>query len=351
MTAPTAPYGESPYIHGITGEGGAHLMQDAPGWIVFIHRLGLDLNQTGGFDGRKWAGQGFGVICRLQHDFSGGGTIPLPSEHARYAQRVANFVAASQGCHIWILGNEMNHEQERPVTYPIYPAYYAKLYAMTHRLVHALPGHKDDQIVVGAVAPWNNTTQYFANPSGDWIVYFEQILKEIQKNHVTPDAISIHTYTHGSAPALITSEARMGAPFENRRFHLRTYIDFMEAIPDNLRGLPVYVTEIDQDVPWLDWANGWSPGAIQEFDRWNQVPGNQQIRAVIWYRWKGDKWHMEHKTNLQADFRRAVDMRRAWRQVAQPPVAPPEVPPQQAEIVCTNCGHRMVLTVGESTGV
>ena len=54
----------------------------------------------------------------------------------------------------------------------------------------------------------------------------------------------------------------MDAPFDKRRFHFRAYIDMMDAIPDAMRDLPVYITETDQDVPWLDANNGWGAGGV-----------------------------------------------------------------------------------------
>jgi hypothetical protein len=46
------------------------------------------------------------------------------------------------------------------------------------------------------VAVWNVET-------GDWLEYFDVLMQEEQ------DGIALHTYTHGSDPSLITSEAMM----------------------------------------------------------------------------------------------------------------------------------------------
>ena len=65
-------------------------------------------------DYSRWADQGFGIIARLNNGYEPNGTIPLSSRYADFAQRCANFVRNSRGCHIWIIGNEMNFAVERP---------------------------------------------------------------------------------------------------------------------------------------------------------------------------------------------------------------------------------------------
>jgi len=335
------------YLHGMTGAGGAHLMGDKPGWLLLINEIGRDPANIHGVDFRPYADRGFWVISRLQNGWGSAGTIPLPAYYADYVKRAINFVQASPGCHVWQWGNELNHPQERAEFKPIYPSEYARLYCEMWRRLHDLPGHEEDQLITAPIAPWNNQTAYPANPSGDWIVYFQDVLSHITdeigtKEGETVDAIGLHAYTHGVSPALITSEQRMDPPFQERRFQFRTYQDFMLAIPEALRRVPVHILEIDQDEPWWDGQNGWSPAAITEIGKgWNQTPGNQQIVSLVWFRWEGDRWHIANKPRLQDDIRAAFALGYTWGQ--GPPVPSPSVTYR-----CPGCGREMVVRVKEA---
>ena len=110
------PLFDSPYIFGLHDPGGENLMAQANrrGWIVFTVEVGSDPNNQSGFDFSPWASQDFGIICRINNGYGSAGTIPYSSQYANFARRVANFVAASSGCKIWVIGNEMNHSQEWP---------------------------------------------------------------------------------------------------------------------------------------------------------------------------------------------------------------------------------------------
>lgn len=306
------------YIFGLHEPGGEWLMEEKgkPGWIVFTHGLGHDPNDHNGLDYRRWSERGFGIIARLNHGYGTAGTIPLPQHYDAFALRVRNFVASSPGCHVWIIGNEMNHGQERPEGQPITPDRYAACYKKCWEQIHNLPGHEEDQVAVGAVAPWNNTTAYPGNESGDWVRYFLDILNAIRSLGCQVDAITLHTYTHGHDPALVFSEQKMNPPFHNYHYNFRCYRDFMRVIPPELRSIPVYITETDEDEPWENANRGWVQNAYKEIDDWNTTPGNQQIRALVLYRWpKFDKWHIEGKTGVYDDFRAAMEHEYVWREV------------------------------------
>ena len=400
---------ESEYIFGIHEPGGEQNMRDAgkPGWIVFTEGIGDDPNARGGRDYRQWSNQGFGVISRLNNGYFPNGTIPRSDRYDEFAQRCANFAAASNGCHIWIIGNEMNFQVERPMAAAavqsaavplqatsrggwsgftrwlrnlltidaptadpapttvgpvdideadplrrgspqrfnaiteqergvqrsggdeetlaaaavaaadasgqvITPEMYVRCYTLCRSAIRSRPGHEGDLVIIGAVAPWNNQTQYPGNPNGDWIVYFQDILRQLGPSGC--DGIALHTYTHGADPALIRSEARMNPPFNNRRFHFRAYQDFMGAIPGNMRNLPVYITETNEDVAWRNENIGWVQQAYGEIDFWNRQPGNQAIRALCLYRWPQiDKWYIEGKQGVIEDFRQALRFDYQWQ--------------------------------------
>ncbi len=309
------------YIFGLHEPGGERLMAEKgkKGWILFTERVFHDPNDQHSGDYSRWSNDGFGVIVRVNHDYFPGGTLPEPQHYDAFAQRVHNFVKNSKGAHIWIIGNEMNHEQERPQGHTITAKLYAQCYKKCWDQIHRLPGHERDQVAVGAVAPWNNTTAYPGNESGDWVKYYVDILNEIAALGGHVDAITLHTYTHGCDPNLVFNEQKMNPPFQNYHYHFRCYRDFLEATPPAFRNAPVYITETDQDQEWENANRGWVQNAYKEINDWNTTPGNQQIHCLILYRWpRFDKWHIDGKGGVQDDFSAAMNHEYVWQEVRLP---------------------------------
>ena len=346
----TRPLNDSPFLYGLHDPGGEGIMLagGAPGWILVTVGIGHNPNDNGpGDDTRFWANYrplsdaDLGVIVRLNNAYSPGGTLPFEQYYDDFARRCANFVRISQGCHLWQIGNETNHPIEwpgaewnwnaappQPVSpdktgEKITPQRYAAAYRKVRNAIKALPGRADDQVLVAAPAPWNNLTNYPENPHGDWVQYLADILRLLGPANC--DGITIHAYTHGDDPALITSDARMGdARFANRYWNFRTYQDFMLAIPASMRHLPVYLTESNQgDNPWADRNSGWVREAYKEIDRWNKT-GAQQIRSVVLYRYPrvgDDRWWIEGKNGVISDFRQSLASRYQWQEQVGPDVA------------------------------
>ncbi|MCX7670490.1 MAG: N-acetylmuramoyl-L-alanine amidase, partial [Anaerolineae bacterium] len=336
------PLNDSPYLYGFHDPGGEEIMAEAGifGWILFTEAIGCDPNDTSGRDYTPWANRGFGILVRLNNGYAPEGTIPPAARYSDFAKRCANFVRSSPGAHIWIIGNEMNHPIERPgakiegdrVINPgetITPSMYANCYRQCRAAIKAVPGHQNDQVIVGAVAPWNNSTVYDGNPNGDWCKYLTDILTILGPANC--DGIAIHTYTHGANPEFIYNDYRMNPPFQNRQYHFRAYRDFMQAIPPSMRTLPVYITETDQDDPWSNVNNGWVQRAYGEIDAWNKTPGTQKIRALILYRYpRIDRWYIEGKAGVIDDFKQALRQKYSWEkylelQPEQPPAAVAEI--------------------------
>lgn len=369
------PLFDSPYIFGLHDPGGEHLMVQANrrGWIVFTIEIGNNPNDFGGYDFAPWANQNFGIICRINNGYGSAGTIPYSGLYTDFARRAANFVAASPGCKLWIIGNEMNHSQEWPAIpgvasaamqslpaaaarpqpprgptsdprgrsnpsrfsaitaqregpsaaamvassamegfEPITPDLYSRCFRLCRDAIKLLPGHGDDQVIVGAVAPWNDQVKYPANPTGDWVRYFADMLALIGGGGL--DGIALHTYSHGSDPQLITDTSLMDPPFQNRYYNFPAYRNFMDAIPASQRSLPVYITEADQNDPWVDQNNGWVQAAYAEINHWNQVAGAQQIRCLALYRWPPyDQWYIQGKQGVIDGFVEAMRNEYKWQ--------------------------------------
>ncbi|MBC7235281.1 MAG: LysM peptidoglycan-binding domain-containing protein [Chloroflexi bacterium] len=312
------PAGESPYLFGLHDRGGEHLMGWAgrKGWVVITEELGADADDWSSCSYADLAAAGYGVIVRLNHGYGEKGTLPHSERYADFARRCGNFVERSQGCHIWIIANEPNLAVERPGGpvhgQPITPTLYAQAFRLCREEILRRPGHAYDQVLTAAIGPWNVQTAYPGNPSGDWIIYFQDMLRALNGEL---DGIALHTYARSPDPAEIVSELRMDPPFEHRRKMFRTYIDFMEAIPEKLRHLPVYITETDQNVPWLNQNNGWVQQAYAEIDRWNADVAHQAIRALVLYRWeRHDMWAIRDKEGVIADFRAALAHEYRWHE-------------------------------------
>jgi hypothetical protein len=343
---------ETEYLYGLHDPGGERLMRDAgrKGWILFTEGIGHDPGAAPSDD--RYAAlnnEGFGVIVRLNNGYYNAGTLPRSEHYEDFARCCANFVARSPGARIWIIGNEMNMAAERPgveidwsrgpvrrgaggpiardfrdfLAVPntatraprgqisgnpgetITPELYVRCYGLCRKAIKGVPGHEGDLVLIGAVAPWNVNT-------GDWIEYFRKILTLLGPKNC--DGITLHTYTHGVEPELIDSPEKMQSS-PGRHYHFRAYQDFMNAIPANMRHLPVYITETDQDVAWSFENRGWVQRAYGEIDHWNKQPGHQQIRAVILYRWprlEGHQWWIDGNDAVIAGFREAMGGAYRW---------------------------------------
>ena len=302
------------YIFGLHDPGGQHLMveKNKQGWVLVTEELGADPHGPGGPDYSHLSNQGLGIIVRLNYGYGDKGTIPHSSRYDDFAQRCGNFVEGSRDCHIWIIGNEPNLAAERPGGangQVITPELYARCYKKCRDNIHSRPGRGNDQVIVAAAGPWNIETKYPENPSGDWVKYFRDILARLVGQC---DGISVHTYTNGYALDFITNDHWQGAPgYTHLRYQFRSYVDFMNTIPPEMRNLPVYLTETDQNLEWKDEAGSrWVQTAYQEIDRWNSQPANQPIQALILYRWPlvhdQPQWAISTRPQIINDFKAAM---------------------------------------------
>jgi len=295
------------WLYGMHDTGGESHMIDkgTPGWVVIAVAIGHDPNDHSGGDYTSLSNQGLGVIVRLNNGWNPDGTIPYQKHYNDFAQRCANYVAASPGCRIWIIGNEPNLSVERP-SYEgyeevIYPDMYAQCYTLCRNAIKSVPGHEDDIVVTAAPGNWNVET-------GDWLDYFENMLNYIGAGNL--DGIAVHTYTHGTDPNLIFSNEKGG---NNWYWHFRSYIDVMNRIPQSMRDLPVYITETDQCEPWADTNSGWVKNAYYEINSWNNTSGNQKIHALCLYRWQTyDSYYITGKWGVINDWRDAMDYQYRW---------------------------------------
>ncbi len=233
----------------------------------------------------------------------------------------ATYVNGSSGCRRWIIGNEPNLSREWPDHQPIYPWNYAACYKLCRQAIHALPGHQQDEVLIAASGPWNAELKYNSNKDGDWITYFTDV---IGLCGAACDGYAIHAYTHGYDVSLVTSSARMDRPFQDRFYEFYTYRDYCEAIPPDLRRLPVYLTEANGNGPWQ--AVRLMPAMLQEIDTWNhsKLP---KISSVIFYRYpRYDQFYIEGRGEVIAEYQNAVAL--GYESPMLPTTTPPTPQPE-----------------------
>jgi hypothetical protein len=287
------------------------------GWVLELAAIGLDGSNTPA-DFSRLADAGLGVMVRINHGYGSTGTLPLPDKYPDFAAACARYVARSKGCHIWIIGNEPNHRDEHPDGRPIFPNDYANAYRLCRNAIHDLPGHEDDQVLIAGPAPWNATTTYPGNEKGDWVRYFVHVMTQLNDDGC--DGFALHTYTHNLDPRQISGDFfHTTQGYRHLRNEFRTYRDFMNAIPDRFRHLPVFITETDPTTRGVGWNPGnnigWVRAAYREIAEWNSKPEHQPILALLLYRWPlvpdQPEWSISNRAGIIEDFKAALELKPA----------------------------------------
>lgn len=318
------------HLYGLHDIGGQDYIVKAgrTGWLLDT----VDVRSQTGTDYSSLTNAGLAVIVRLNHGYGAAGTIPTSYEYDAFAAQCAAYAQNSPGASIWLIGNEMNISAERP-EFPdgmremITPQKYARCFSKCRSAIKNLPGHASDLVIPGAVGPYNAET-------GDWVSYLVDVLN-LLGNQV--DGIALHCYTHDFNVDQITSDDMMGAPFNNRHFNFRAYRDFLNALPNAFRTLPVFITETSPYAGWKDSNIGWIQAAYQEINAWNSNPAHQPIQALILFRWQPladhAEWGIQDKRALIADFQAALaaDYRIRWASAPPTPPVPPPSPPAPPE--------------------
>ena len=278
------------YIYGLH-EGDKDNPMPKPSWIVETVAIGHNPNNEAGSD---FSGYQDTVICRLNNGYYPDGTLPLATYYNVFAQRVQNFVKNTTGCDRFIIGNEPNMAIERPQGQAIFIRDYVRCFNLCYDKIKTV--NPNAQVILGAVAPWNVET-------GDWLDYFYGIL-----SGTNPDRIALHTYTHGSDPALIRSTATMDdAPYQDRFYHFRAFEQFVDIMAQLGVNVPIYITETNQNYSWLDQNNGWCQEAYRYIDEWNKR-SDYKVHCLALYRWpKYDQWYIKGKDGVIADFQEAIN--------------------------------------------
>lgn len=293
------------------------------GWLLDT----VDVHSQDSTDYSSLADAGYGVLVRLNNGYGTAGTIPPSYQYDEFAAHCSAFVQKSSGAHIWLIGNEMNISAERPELpdgsrEEITPQKYARCFSKCRRAIRNVPGHANDWVIPGAIGPYNAE-------SGDWVQYFVDLLNLVGNQ---ADGIALHCYTHDFDAAQISSDDMMGAPFNKRHFNFRAYRDFLTALPDALRSLPVFITETNPFAGWKNSNIGWIQAAYAEVNAWNADPAHQPIQALVLFRWQTladhPEWSIRDKGALVDDFQAALGAgyRVRWHASAPAPPSSPATP-------------------------
>lgn len=239
-------------------------------------------------------------LVRLNWGYGTAGTIPLPEGYPEYTKKALEYIFRSSGAFGYIIGNEPNHENERPAGTIITPNLYSWLFSRARSVIKSsLP---ETRVITAAMAP------YHASPT-DWLYYFKTTLQLIASQGGT-DGIALHAYARGGTPSAITDTTKMGAPLVGQYNSFRTYRDALSVIPSSFRDTPVYITEFNPIPDWEDRNIGIVKAAYDEIAEWNARGGKNKIYCLVLFRWKAfkdQKYGIEDKPGVIADFKEAVE--------------------------------------------
>lgn len=317
---------ENKFIYGLHDSGGEALLQ-GKGWQVMTEAVGRDPKATTGADYSSIAATGLTVISRLNNGYGSTGTLPTPQYYRDFAVRCGNFAQASQGCNIWIIGNEPNLAAEWPNGNPIFPGDYAACFKLCRNEIRKRAGHRQDLVLVAGPGPWNDSVKYATNPTGDWVQYLQDQIWGVQ-NFDEVDGVALHTYTHGHQPHLIRSIQTMEPPFQNRYYNFWAYKDFLNGLQAmNFMDKALYITETNgNDKNWTGGNNGWVREACKDINAWNEQNPRQVIRCLTLFRWGIDQlgFSIEDKPAVQEDFKEAIQKGYTWPDKIATPPPPPQ---------------------------
>jgi len=324
MPTPINPSLFPNYIYGVHDIGGQVPMLKAEriGWLVDS----VDLRAQAGTDYTRLADAGLGIIVRLNNGYDLAGTLPPSDQYDAFAAQCAAYVTHSPGARIWLIGNEMNSSAERPLLPDgsreiITPELYALCFLKCRDAIKNIPGHADDLVIPGAIAPYNADT-------GDWVRYLVDVYTLLDTE---ADGIALHCYTHDFSATQIASTVVMDPPYDHYHSDFRAYRDFLNALPARLRALPVFITETSPMEGWENANIGWIQAAYQEIAEWNADPTRQAIQALVLFRWQATpdypEWGLQDKPAVQDDFAAALAQNYRVRWTPPEPArieAPPE---------------------------
>lgn len=345
---------ETPWIYGI------HDHDPAPwdylnrltsagvrGWVSATVEIGNNPGDHNGGDFRSFSNAGHTVIVRLNNGYFPNGTIPVPAKYDDFAQRCANYVAATQGADIFIIGNETNIAVEWPViggrhAY-VSPQDYASCFRKCYNTIKNV--RADAKVLCQPLAPFagpfgtgtmGDGLPHDGNPLG-WTTYMNQMLTSISATGGI-DGIAVHINSRGYTYADVHSTAKVNGQY----WSFYVYKDWINlGTPAALRTLPYYATECNGVYYWKGghpecvncsdprccYQTDWIEWIYAEINDWNQAhaaTGEGIIRCVNMYRWCSwcDGWNIDGSPQegaILSDLQDAAALDYRWPGGGTPP--------------------------------
>jgi len=272
------PPGSFP-IRGVHDLAGAEWMRSEglKGWCLEPLYLGTDPKRIDGLD--RHAAAGIRVILNLRYSYAvddgGMGTMPLAEDVRAYEDACVQTMRLNPAAWGFVYSNEMNNPREWPKGGSIEPLGYAASY---NEIWQQRPAGV--RLSPGAIDPFNPGW-------GDWRVNWKRVLEKIEG----ADFLALHTYCHGSDPALVEGAREFGDdPLKGVYYDLRVLESQKKIVPARFAGLPILVTEtnhllkLNGDIGWDDAAGGvWVREAFRYFEQ-------QGVAGACLFRFNFDQW-------------------------------------------------------------
>ncbi|MFZ5481838.1 MAG: hypothetical protein ACOZNI_34070 [Myxococcota bacterium] len=251
--------------------------------------------------------EGFTPILRINNGYCCEGTIPLDGDYTAFCEAAAAQALALDGVvDHFVIGNEMNSIWEGDGSRGFTPSEYAACYRECVRKIHAV--RPDAQVLVGAVACWNDQTSASGPYGYDFDNYWHEL---IEKTYDVADGVAVHTYGGRGGDADPADDGYWGFQY------LDTQLDIIDAAGGG--ALPIYVTEFNhaaggwtssggENWPTDAYADGWIQKAFAYVDAVNAARGCR-IEAATWFTYDLAGWagfNLTTLTTAREDFAEAT---------------------------------------------
>ncbi len=197
--------------------------------------------------------------------------------------------------HIYVIGNEMNLEEET-VDGPVSPEWYAHVFAtMSQAIKSVQPWAK---VLVAQPATWSNDVDPRVRYL--WSSYYLNMLNELQLGSSPEtgpyrdwvDGFALHTYGYHDPTDRSPLTDSLGSFPEYLDGGFRTFEKVVEWIDyEGFADKPLYITETNtldpegHGVPeYADGVPQWYVKALQRVRNWNLANGHR-IRSLVWFQW------------------------------------------------------------------
>ena len=303
----------------LMSDGGFVMFDLLPGWVKDPGHGGCGWDMASYMRPRvEWAdSQGFTVITRLMFDegscVPGTGLGPVAiEEFANWCGEMAQRNKMGEYCHIYIIGNEINHSAENENAIgSITPQQYSWVYHACRKKIHeAYDGHGRKAIVLAAsIGPWHPRN----SKNGEWgfVEFFWRYLWYLNPSEndllydiygdPAVDGFDIHAYGYKNSDEPNPTMDGHEDPWKCGFQIFNWFCEVILSRPD-FASKPVYLTEINTShggngEPKDNYHNfgnplftDWIGQAYAAVNGYNVGKNGRPIKAVNWFLWREENW-------------------------------------------------------------